>query len=279
MKPQPIDTPKVTLSNAIVASSEKQSMPPQVDDIERFLQNGSKIWRSSKIMIVGEGRAGKTAFSNSIAGKQFTDTESTIGIRQFTCDVTYANVGKGQWTPCDRPERELELAIAEGLANHASGDDDSSRLEDMCSILQSEQHSAPQGKDVGPAAQRDPLPTGAKKKTVEQHLVNQAATKPEASSQLNSAATQRSFVIDNDLVAKCLSKSLQNGKNLNISVFDYGGQSVFNAIHSIFLTKYGVYTIVFSMERLLQNELEKQSCLSHIRFWANSIVSHTYSHV
>jgi hypothetical protein len=42
----------------------------------------------SKIMIVGEGRAGKTALTDSIVGKPFRETlPSTIGIEELSCEV------------------------------------------------------------------------------------------------------------------------------------------------------------------------------------------------
>jgi len=67
-------------------------------------------------MIVGEGRAGKTAFVNSIIGKQYVvNTESTIGINQLTCNVNYASLGVGQWGECKKPDKENESAIAENV--------------------------------------------------------------------------------------------------------------------------------------------------------------------
>jgi hypothetical protein len=59
--------------------------------INNILSEGKKEWNRCKIMIVGEGRAGKTALSNSIIGREFYDTESTVGISQLTCDVRFAN--------------------------------------------------------------------------------------------------------------------------------------------------------------------------------------------
>ena len=38
-------------------------------------------------MLVGDGRAGKTAISRSLVGKEYTDTESTIGISEMACEV------------------------------------------------------------------------------------------------------------------------------------------------------------------------------------------------
>lgn len=49
-------------------------------------------WARAKIMIVGEGRAGKTAFANSLTGKMFVQTDSTIGISTFSCDVRCTSI-------------------------------------------------------------------------------------------------------------------------------------------------------------------------------------------
>ena len=260
-------------------------------------------------MIVGEGRAGKTAFSNSIVGKPFTNTESTIGVHNFTCDVNFASLGKGQWAPCDKPVRELELAIAEGLSSTASSSSPHLHEQvDLCSFLQNERNIEQQRKDQvvdtaqqtrgavsatgssgsSQATSKDASKSGgadsltkisagsSTNKPVSDLSVSSASQhKPDVATKLQPAP--RTLEVDNELVAKCLSKSIENGRNLIISVFDYGGQSVFNAIHNIFLTKYGVYTVVFNMELLLQNDTQKELCLSFIRFWVNSIISHTYS--
>jgi len=47
--------------------------------LHQALQQGTRAWNRSKIMIVGDGRAGKTALANSIMGEEFAHTESTIG--------------------------------------------------------------------------------------------------------------------------------------------------------------------------------------------------------
>ena len=62
--------------------------------------------------------------------------------------------------------------------------------------------------------------------------------------------------------------------NLILSLFDFGGQSVFNIIHHLFMTSYGVYVLVFTMVDILDDNKREQS-LSEISFWINSIVMHT----
>jgi hypothetical protein len=67
-------------------------------------------------MIVGEGCAGKTAFANSIIGKKYEETESTVGINTFMCSVTHAALSKSEWKKCEKIEKEYENAIAEHLS-------------------------------------------------------------------------------------------------------------------------------------------------------------------
>jgi hypothetical protein len=43
-----------------------------------------------------------------------------------------------------------------------------------------------------------------------------------------------------------------------ISIYDYGGLEVFNAIHSFFLTKYGLYVVAFDMRQLVKSADERE---------------------
>ena len=60
-------------------------------------------------MIVGEGCAGKTAFANSIIGKTFEETESTVGIDTFLCSVTHAALSKSDGRNVKRLKRSMKM--------------------------------------------------------------------------------------------------------------------------------------------------------------------------
>ncbi|CAN0225597.1 unnamed protein product, partial [Ectocarpus fasciculatus] len=64
--------------------------------------------------------------------------------------------------------------------------------------------------------------------------------------------------------------------DITLTLFDYGGQSVFNVIHHLFLTPSGVYVLTFNMESLVSGEQERQRSLSYMRFWLNSIIVHAF---
>ena len=58
---------------------------------------------------------------------------------------------------------------------------------------------------------------------------------------------------------------------IRMSIWDYGGQMVFYTLHHLFLTQYGVYLIVFNMQKLLDSVDESTE---YLLFWLNSIKLH-----
>jgi GTPase SAR1 family protein len=65
-------------------------------------------WNRSKIMLVGQGRAGKTALARSMMGEPFRETPSTIGGELFEREIREGNVRRGKLAEHKRPEKELE---------------------------------------------------------------------------------------------------------------------------------------------------------------------------
>ena len=72
---------------------------------------------------------------------------------------------------------------------------------------------------------------------------------------------------------KALATSTRSGAELSFSIWDYGGQEVFYALHHIFLTQGGLFLVVFDMEALLRPQSRAES-LEYLRFWLNSIRLH-----
>eukprot|EP01040_Poterioochromonas_malhamensis_P013083 gene13083-biopygen2861 len=210
-------------------------------------------------MIVGEGRAGKTALANSILGRKYENTESTVGINEFTCNVGYASVGAsnadGLWSEHKREVQQklYEVALAKMVFDKKTGREQLKRGESEIEreevelellLWKENQGGYLQGEDV--------------------------LNKREEGKVMRAE-------IDKSLVMQYLGeKSCVDSKFL-VSVFDFGGQSVFNVIHPFFLTRFGVYLLVFNMEWLSSNASMrvKDDCLSYITFWLTSIIIHT----
>ena len=279
-------------------SAEIVSAPTSLDmsdaDLEEAFKKGRKPWGRSKIMIVGEGRAGKTALANSIMGNNFEDTSSTVGINLFTCDIKYAAVGNGQWNQHTNPEKLLEAALAQMIADEkmkrhhkvvegfelagdimksvagkawASGEAaigeisdslftsavDHSTTSSQAPTIEAINVVQPTIVELNDSAA--PLHTICEKKT--ETLIDDseftAASSPApipASNRYMNVDDEQDPGVNNDLVMKCLTDGIHTESKFIISLFDFGGQSVFNVIHPFFLTKYGVYITTFNMVSL-----------------------------
>ena len=65
---------------------------------------------------------------------------------------------------------------------------------------------------------------------------------------------------------------LKINEKLSISLVDFGGQRVFGAVHGLFMNRYGIYLLCFSMASWLSNQ---QQCEKDIKMWVNSVVVYT----
>jgi GTPase SAR1 family protein len=198
--------------------------------LNKLLERGSVSWNRCSIMLVGQGRAGKTALANNMMGKSIEHhTVSTIGIEKFERKILHGMIrSDGKLQEHLTPESELEdMLAAESLKMN-----DTDRIST--------------GLDI----------TGS----------NRLQLSP--------------VDIDVDVFHKCLldntSRNVE-GSEVIVSLFDFGGQDIFNALHSFFMVKYGVYVVVFDMELFVSKDEEKrESCMKHLKFWMNSIAMHTY---
>ena len=74
---------------------------------------------------------------------------------------------------------------------------------------------------------------------------------------------------------KTLADNVVTNSKVVLGIFDFGGQKVFYVIHHLFLTKYGLYLIVFNMEDLRGGVEMQEKCFKYIRFWLESVSMHT----
>lgn len=252
---------------------------------------GKKEWARGKVMLVGEGRAGKTCLVNSLLGKIFDkQSMSTLGIDEITCDISYVEQalsevndfslpqqergGRWTWQQFCKPESEFVSAVASMLlaADEMEISHDTADLSEVTGI--SSTHASNYS-SVSPTKSLAPFcASSASSRAPQRNQPAGDATSP--------------FADDEQLVMKYitdisdLGHDIDGGGNhdrLVISIFDFAGQSVFNTLHHLFLTKNGVYVIVFNMEEFISNDTEtRRNSLNTIKFWLNSIVLHTYDH-
>ena len=185
-----------------------------------------KELRRSKIMIVGEGCAGKTAFANSIIGKKYEETESTVGINTFLCSVTHAALSKSEWKKCEKIEKEYENAIAEHLSFMKEADIEDDHITQQESS-QSVGTKDTNGLDIRMAGKFSALKSDAY--AVDHRGGGEAAMDHSKGDSSADGIDQSSNAkVDEDMIVKYLANHVEIGANILISIFDFGGQTVFN---------------------------------------------------
>jgi GTPase SAR1 family protein len=229
-------------------------------------------------MLVGQGRAGKTAVANSMMGKGYQgNTASTIGTEKFERSIVCGKVGRTQSVlkECKRSYIELEQMVANSIFLL--------RKPAASSIAPDSKSNV--GVDVADSiAFVTSLITEERTSMMDQSLMKpyeKIGTECHRSSAVEETVSKRLALgdIDNAMV-KQYSENISIDSELVISLYDFGGQDIFNVLHPFFMSRYGVYVVVFDMELFLSKDEEKrESCMKHLKFWMNSIVMHTYDEV
>ena len=110
-------------------STDKAPSPSSSSSLESIhatTKDGFGEFGRGKILVTGPGRNGKTALCRNIIGKPFLkEIQSTIGIEQLSCNVSYATVDDGSassgvWAECSEDILEgksLEMGIAKAAAS------------------------------------------------------------------------------------------------------------------------------------------------------------------
>jgi GTPase SAR1 family protein len=199
---------------------EKATINSKINQLSKVLGRINEVkkeLRRSKIMIVGEGYAGKSAFANSIIGKIYEETESTVGINTFMCSVTHAALSKSEWKKCEKIEKEYENAIAEHLSFMKEVD------------IEGDHNTQQESSQIVGKKDRNGLDTRMASYAVDHQDGGKAALDhSKGDSSTDSIDQSRNAKVDKDMIVKYLANHVEIGANILISIFDYGGQTVFN---------------------------------------------------
>jgi len=206
------------------------------------IQNGDAVkLRKGKVLLVGEGISGKTSSVRSICGKPpVREHISTIGADvQLLYTRNWKQVKEGN-------------ELAEGATRGA-----------LLRVKNS-------------PAQQATWRLSREKQFLKKSISTITKSVKRLSNKREPEATRQDEVvvqIDETLVALDESSGTDS---LSLTFWDFGGQRVFYAMHHLFLTRYGVYLVVFDMTKVLDESLA-EGALEYVEFWMKSISLHAPS--
>lgn len=241
--------------------------------VAEVLSSAQKVeWSQSKLMVVGEGRAGKTSTVRTLLGERFIDNlPSTVGAA-----VTYAQSNTTRnWNEITAHEKEdvaVEAAVRK-LKEEKSGQG-GSRSRSRLNVLKGDAMT-----NVITAAKA--LRKGARRKTTERSKTSERSKQAKKAPQRKQMQKKRQVQkqkrysevaqVAGNMKLELLGRSLREMRSIKYRIWDYGGQEVFYSLHHLFLTQYGIYLIVFNLERYLDDREKSEAFLS---YWLQSIRLH-----
>ncbi|CAE7272488.1 roco5 [Symbiodinium sp. CCMP2592] len=210
-------------------------------------------WRRGRLVLLGQGRAGKSSTVRSLVGKPFDDAQaSTIGVETASCEIQRGDaVGwlmKGATSETESLVKQL-LADAKDAARKYGPE-----------------AAAP----AGPSSSSSPV---AEVGAAEDHSSHAARTPAPQDNLLNKLPVEEvAQKLDQELPMIMFRKSV--GQPVTFSTWDFGGQSVFHNLHHLFLSRCSVYLVVFKMPHLLRSDESCDRAIAMLRYWLNSLAMH-----
>ena len=198
--------------------------------IHEALLDGGAPLSLGRLNLVGQGRAGKTALSRSLQGLCFQDTPSTAGVEHQLMDIDCAS---------------LEVVGASCSWRRSASMDCSGAV----SAAQVAAQAAAKKLSFCQDAITPQLTEMDKIESAEDKLMTQSAGESASPSADESLVPAVLSAADHELVLQLASvDGTSEAVKLRLSLWDFGGQEVFYALHHLYLTRFAAYAVLFNME-------------------------------
>jgi GTPase SAR1 family protein len=221
-----------------------------------------KQWNRSKVMIVGEGRTGKTSLVNSVLGNPAVSPESTCGIGQYSASLAGKDGGQWRLRVSDAGSSFVD-AVAEVVKEahlHERG------------FLQGAHISGSKG--MKDAAATDFFDGAASSVSSAAPSAVQQGFSSLSTTGAVSTGVQPSRYESLDMapVLQQYYRRLSQNSDIIVKLFDLGGQEVFDCVHTYFMTEQAVYVVVFNMATVA-DVATRTSSMATLSFWLNAVSS------
>eukprot|EP00511_Aplanochytrium_stocchinoi_P011954 CAMPEP_0204875770 /NCGR_PEP_ID=MMETSP1348-20121228/46820_1 /ASSEMBLY_ACC=CAM_ASM_000700 /TAXON_ID=215587 /ORGANISM="Aplanochytrium stocchinoi, Strain GSBS06" /LENGTH=757 /DNA_ID=CAMNT_0052032375 /DNA_START=59 /DNA_END=2329 /DNA_ORIENTATION=- len=226
------------------------------------LRSDQKIpWNRSRLMFVGQGCAGKSATVRSLLGQTFNPNwDSTVGAMVSDGEISTSPT----WG-----------AVSDVKIDHAST---------FAARIMNQEATRRRMKDVITSEVRE---NGSKilsyAKNMKRRISRNRDSRNRARKILvdiedegndeSRVENSRPQFYENEIVREYDERLIVNAgaDSMNLSLWDFGGQTVFYSMHHIFLTKTGVYILAFDMREFMSSQTK---AVKYLSFWLNSIKLH-----
>jgi GTPase SAR1 family protein len=224
--------------------------------------------RRAKIILCGQGRVGKTSLRRALTGQPFDAAEPSTAIAQVTCALQRVETD-GDWTVHvgDRSswQGKAELAYNQARYGDAHADAWFLRLQDSNKSAEHEVLAVARADKSGHARDDDAAAA----------IGDASAPAREPTTLEDDDATAAEHEHDaHDQIAEHLANLKKCGDDvpIKVSMWDFGGQRLFQALQQLFLTERAIYVVAFDLTHFAEPGLRQfDEASAELRFWCDTV--------
>ena len=292
------------IHNNVVRNDDNNgaAVEPSLEDVEeslkKALEYGAVPWRRTKLMIVGQGRVGKTCLLQRLKGATpSSQQKSTIGAEktELVRSIGLETSTLHEWSDLTELGKEHLLGLRSKLESHhhhqqqqrdeEQPDDGTDHL-----VASSSSNNVPTAaaaltpNDGATLGEKNGKSDGVEEDHHHREDVAIAEQLADRSEVVKAIETTHRRVVDEftkidanrtNCDVKETAKMMHEVElGLRISVWDFGGQEVFHTVHNKFLTRKGAYLVVFNMAKKGTDAWTEAR--NELTFWLNSIAIHAH---
>ena len=255
------------------------------------VRSNGRPFRFSRLCIIGEGRAGKTALANALCDRTFVETDSTIGVGlnpHLQVMGTGIAAASGTWEVLAEEfvaleQHQLNWEAAQRLAGEPDKGGRGIHEKYAATTSGAPKPDDPDSHQLSSEAQTAQLQSLA---SLQQALTSShldetmsisRASATVAAAVTNKKRTNFAGALITQMDKAMIMKLKGQPEPLRINLLDFGGQDAFDNLHHLYVTRASVYLLVFNMECMIGSESSaetRQQCIRRLSFWLNSIYLH-----
>ena len=248
-----------------------------VQIFNQALREGKACVSRMKLTVIGDVGAGKTSLVRTLSGEEFIEErKETHGIDTSIVERTELD---GSWHTADLNRSHVDDILADKVCQgikDSPGGDQSRNSQGKLRLSSS---------DPGPFFSteklllRRPLSIESPPISESSHTTGQGTSMVPMRSTTCIRAREETPLRDipvEQIVRRMSEASLgeKENKYAKISIWDFAGHPLYQAMHHVFLNRRSFYLVVFNLLELCNTETT-QEALTQIHFWLNSIRVHT----
>mmetsp|Transcript_12525 Transcript_12525/g.14613 ORF Transcript_12525/g.14613 Transcript_12525/m.14613 type:complete len:946 (-) Transcript_12525:74-2911(-) len=219
--------------------------------------NQKAPWNRSRLMFVGQGGVGKSCTIRALLGKDHVkEWDSTVGVE---VSEVHSDFYKSTWKDYSIDDIATKFAANIMLRKTPS--------------MKESNASQPLRKKKEPTAAKSNLQI-SKPSSIGEDVEQEKPSPRKQKSKSTAVADQSGGAVDRHFDWDSILDAYDERDAIKLSIWDFGGQKIFYAMHHIFMTESGVYVLVFDVRKMKVASETRKKASKFLSFWVRSIKLH-----